>query len=135
MSHRRSSGPRAIGVAPFRCDGELAISPTGGVGPSLAAPHRLRPQQLPQWLDQQRAAGAACWALTAHPQAQHLPDFTFPRRTVLVLGQELTGIPPGVLEHCEGAIWIPQLGQVESLNVHVAGAIAAYSYLCQQGFA
>ncbi|MDA0268252.1 MAG: RNA methyltransferase [Cyanobacteria bacterium] len=85
------------------------------------------PDQLPQWLEQQRADGVACWALTAHPQGQPLPTFTFPQRTVLILGRELTGIPPEVLDRCEGAIWIPQLGRVNSLNVHTAGAIAAYS--------
>ncbi|NJN22718.1 MAG: RNA methyltransferase, partial [Leptolyngbya sp. RL_3_1] len=78
--------------------------------------------------------GTACWALTAHPDAQLLPNFTFPQRTALVLGRELTGIPAEVLDRCQGTIWIPQFGQVESLNVHTAGAIAAYSYLCQHGF-
>lgn len=91
------------------------------------------PRNLITWMQRQQQAGYTLLALTTHEQAHCLTDFTFSHRTVLVLGRELTGIPPQVLEGCEAAIAIPQFGQVESLNVHTAAAIAIYEYIRQQG--
>ncbi len=89
------------------------------------------PGDLPTWLRAQQAAGISVLALTQHPTAIPLPQVTFPPQVVLVLGRELTGIPEDIVAQCEGAIAVPQWGQVESLNVHTAAAIATYAYLCQ----
>lgn len=43
-----------------------------------------------------------------------------------VLGAEREGLPPAVLEDCDGAAAIPLAASAESLNVAVAGAIALY---------
>jgi TrmH family RNA methyltransferase len=45
---------------------------------------------------------------------------------VLVLGAEREGLPPEVLERCDERASIPQPGDVESLNVAMAGTIALY---------
>jgi len=45
---------------------------------------------------------------------------------VLVLGAEREGLPPDVLERCDEQASIPQPGDVESLNVAMAGTIALY---------
>ncbi|MEM0981890.1 MAG: RNA methyltransferase [Cyanobacteria bacterium P01_H01_bin.58] len=89
------------------------------------------PQQLPIWISQQRSQGHTVIALTRHPLAVQLPDYSFPWATVLLLGRELTGIPNSVMQQCDDIIQIPQFGLVESLNVHTAAAIATYAYLCQ----
>jgi tRNA G18 (ribose-2'-O)-methylase SpoU len=60
-----------------------------------------------------------------------LYHFAFPQRSILVLGQELTGLPPDVLQQCNRAVTIPQFGMVESLNVQTAGAIAMHEYMRQ----
>ncbi|HEY9762461.1 MAG TPA: RNA methyltransferase [Trichocoleus sp.] len=102
-----------------------------------ASAHRWQPLQecapknLPAWIQVQQQSGYAVLGLTTHEQAHCLTHFTFSRKTVLILGRELTGIPPEILEECEGAIAIPQFGQVESLNVHTAAAIAIYEYIRQ----
>ena len=91
------------------------------------------PEALSLWLQQRRRQGYTLLALTRSPQSRPLWAVDFPRHTVLVLGRELTGIPEAIVACCDGAIAIPQFGQVESLNVHTAGAIAAYGYVQQWG--
>jgi RNA methyltransferase, TrmH family len=44
----------------------------------------------------------------------------------LVLGGEREGVPPELLEHCDGRQTIPVADGAESLNVAAAGAIALY---------
>ncbi|WOD38849.1 TrmH family RNA methyltransferase [Nodosilinea sp. E11] len=90
-------------------------------------------EQLPQWLADRRQQGYSPIALDRQPQAIPLPEFRFPRQTVLVLGRELTGIPPAVAAACDQAVAIPQYGLVQSLNVQTAAALASYAYLGQWG--
>lgn len=47
-------------------------------------------------------------------------------RIALVLGEEVSGIPPRLLRLAEEVIEIPMLGKKESLNVAVAFGIAVY---------
>lgn len=54
-------------------------------------------------------------------------EYRFPPKTCLVLGNEVNGVYAGVLKHCAAAVHIPMLGKGRSLNVHVAGAVVAYS--------
>ncbi len=84
---------------------------------------------LPQWLEQQ--TDYTIVALDADPTAVPLPEFRFPLRSILVLGQELTGIPANILTRCHDRITIPQWGLVESLNVQTAAAVAIYAYVTQ----
>lgn len=48
------------------------------------------------------------------------------RLTVLIVGNELTGIDPGLMEICETVLYIPMRGEKRSLNAAVAFGIAAY---------
>ncbi|MFM7426005.1 MAG: TrmH family RNA methyltransferase [Elainella sp.] len=88
--------------------------------------------ELPTWLQQQKQQGYAILALESHPQAWPLTRFQFPTRSVLLLGQELTGIPPALQGLADWRLTIPQFGLVESLNVQTAAAIAAYEYVRQR---
>jgi len=47
--------------------------------------------------------------------------------TLLVVGNEVSGIDPGILELCDRTIYIPMLGYKRSLNVAVAFGIAVYT--------
>ena len=47
--------------------------------------------------------------------------------------RERDGIPAHLLALLDDTVEIPQLGVIRSLNVHVSGAIAAYSYSEQWG--
>lgn len=88
-------------------------------------------QTVADWLQTQQQAGYAIIALDADATATPLPLFHFPRRSVLVLGQELTGIPADLLTCCDDRVTIPQAGLVESFNVQTAAAIAIYEYVRQ----
>jgi tRNA G18 (ribose-2'-O)-methylase SpoU len=96
--------------------------------PLLACPSHA----LSTWLAQKQQAGYCLVALQASPDAIPITEFPFLQQTVLVLGQELTGIPDAIAQRCDRSISIPQFGLVESLNVQTAGAIASYEYVRQQ---
>ena len=57
--------------------------------------------------------------------------FRFPRRTLLLLGNEREGLTPSLLSAVDRCVEIPQSGLVRSLNVHVAGAVAVWEYVRQ----
>jgi len=117
---------------------DLAIAETYPFRNLAASAHHWQPltacapAALADWLSQQRQLGYSLIGLDANPTALALPKFVFPQKTVLVLGQELTGIPAAILEICDRVLSIPQAGLVESLNVQTAGAIAIYEYMRQQ---
>jgi len=91
--------------------------------------------QLPQWLADRQRQGYTPIALDLQPQAMPLTELRFPERAVLVLGRELTGIPPAVAAACAQAVVIPQYGMVQSLNVQTAAALAIFTYIAQWGMA
>ena len=50
-------------------------------------------------------------------------------KLVLILGNEVTGVDPALLNLCENIVYIPMYGRKRSFNVEVAFAIAAYDIL------
>lgn len=46
---------------------------------------------------------------------------------ILVIGNEIAGVDPGILRLCDRRLWIPMVGIKESLNVSIAYAIAVYT--------
>jgi tRNA G18 (ribose-2'-O)-methylase SpoU len=70
------------------------------------------------------------WALESSPRAgslfaalEDLPGGPI----LLVVGNELSGVDPGILDACERIVAIPMQGYKQSLNVAIAFGIAAYS--------
>ncbi|PSN17941.1 TrmH family RNA methyltransferase [filamentous cyanobacterium CCP5] len=88
-------------------------------------------KDLPDWLEAKARLGYIPLALTPDASASSITLFKFPKRSLLVLGRELTGIPDPIQNQCRAAIAIPQYGQVKSLNVQTAAAIAIYEYARQ----
>lgn len=66
-------------------------------------------------------------ALEQDPHSHNLADFTPPNEFVLVLGEEVDGIPAELLTRCEAIVEIPMKGAKESFNVSVAAGIALFS--------
>lgn len=64
-------------------------------------------------------------------KSQSLATVKFPKKSLLLLGNEKEGIPPELLPILDVCIEIPQFGIVRSLNVHVAGALFIYEYAKQ----
>jgi tRNA G18 (ribose-2'-O)-methylase SpoU len=55
-----------------------------------------------------------------------LPDFQPPEKLALLLGREVEGIEPELLEQCDITLEIPMFGGKESFNVVQAAAMCLY---------
>ncbi len=74
--------------------------------------------------------GRTLWALECTPGAENIFSAATSRGDspiTLVLGNEVTGVDPGILALCERTVYIPMRGQKASLNVATAMGIAAYA--------
>jgi len=77
-------------------------------------------------LDDAIARGLTPVALESTPRAVALAEIVWPARTLLVVGNEVDGVSPRLLDRCGLYAAIPMRGAKESLNVAVAFGIAAY---------
>lgn len=68
-------------------------------------------------------------ALEQHPYSVDYKKIKVPRRFILIVGNEVTGIPHNILACADKTIEIPQQGKKESLNVSVALGIALFRIL------
>lgn len=73
------------------------------------------------------------YVIIAIEQAPHaVPYFNVPRaflarkKIALVLGNEVSGLPPSVLKRADKIVEIPMYGKKESLNVAVAFGVVAF---------
>lgn len=72
------------------------------------------------------ANGYHLWALEEGERSEPLLGVSPPPiPTVLVVGSEVTGVDPGLLELCERTLAIPMRGTKRSLNVATAFGVAA----------
>jgi tRNA (guanosine-2'-O-)-methyltransferase len=79
------------------------------------------------WLRRQREAGSCLLGVELADDAIRLADLApAPRRTVVLLGHEHSGLPDEVWELIDGVVEIPMVGTGASLNVAVAGSLVLY---------
>jgi 23S rRNA (guanosine2251-2'-O)-methyltransferase len=80
-----------------------------------------------------KAEGYILWALEHDPRAVSIydlkhpeaePEFIKGRKLILIVGNEVTGIDPGLLDLCDKIIYLPMRGSKRSFNVSVAFGIA-----------
>ena len=83
-------------------------------------------QDLPKKLHELRSDGYQPFATVLDASATPLNSVHDAGRSVLVLGNEAHGISASTLEACGMRVFIPRLGEGESLNVAATGAIALY---------
>ena len=55
------------------------------------------------------------------------------RRYALIFGNEVAGVDQAVVDQCDGAIEIPQVGTKHSINVSVSGGVVLWNFFCQIG--
>ncbi len=67
-------------------------------------------------------SGALC------ENAKDYRSVKYPKKTVIVVGNEANGVSEDVLKLSDDAVIIPILGRAESLNVSVAGSILMYEW-------
>ena len=71
-------------------------------------------------------AGYRIAGLEQDPHSISLSTYIPPEKIVLILGEEVHGIPSDILTQCEDILEIPMVGKKESFNVSVATGIALY---------
>lgn len=74
--------------------------------------------------------GYIIWALEKTSISQSIFNYKiseFSKPTILVVGNEITGVDPDVLKLCDAHLHIPMVGIKNSLNVAIAFGIAVYS--------
>lgn len=78
-----------------------------------------------------KAGGYTLIALEQDSRANPLDSFEAAslQKAVLIIGNEVTGVDPDILNLCDHIIHIPMHGQKQSLNVEAAFAIAAFTLL------
>ena len=117
-------GRRAAGVTP------------AAVRASAGAAEQVRVAQvtnLVRAMGRLKAEGVWMAGLEAAPGAQLYTEADLSGPLGLVVGSEGKGLGRLVQETCDYLIRLPMLGQVESLNAAVAGAIALYEARRQRG--
>ncbi len=77
----------------------------------------LREQQFDLWAIEGGERSASLFEMGIPPAA---------RKIALVIGNELAGVDPDILAISDRILYIPMLGEKESLNLTVAFGIAAY---------
>ena len=115
---------RAAGVTP------------AAVRASAGAAEQVRVAQvtnLVRAMERLKAEGVWMAGLEAAPGAQLYTEADLCGPLGLVIGSEGQGLARLVRETCDYLIRLPMLGQVESLNAAVAGAIALYEARRQRG--
>lgn len=86
---------------------------------------------LPPVLDRLRAEGHEIVGLEQATGSESLFTFSFTPRTVIVVGNERTGLEQPELDRLDRVAEIPMAGMPHSLNAATTAAIAIYEY-CRQ---
>lgn len=88
---------------------------------------------LPAYLEAQKAAGALVLALEITDESQDLLSYqlTENRPVYLIAGSESHGVDQSLLDCCDAAVHLPMYGQNSSMNVAVAMGAAVYLLLGQ----
>jgi tRNA G18 (ribose-2'-O)-methylase SpoU len=82
-----------------------------------------------------KSKGYVLWALEDLPEAIPLFQVDFQTHNypiILIVGNEVSGVDPGIIEICDKVVSIPMLGKKKSYNVAVAFGIAASFVLYRQ---
>ena len=95
------------------------------LGAEETVPWESHPDPQPVLL-RMKEEGWHLLALEITPEAKNLADVKVPEKVCLIVGHELTGVPPEILSVCDQVTKIPMLGKKESLNVAVAAGIALH---------
>ncbi|KAL8425085.1 hypothetical protein Efla_001474 [Eimeria flavescens] len=95
------------------------------------------PKHLPEYFETLRHEGYSIVGLEQTAFSRPLGEFSFPRKTALVLGAEKEGMPAPLMAYIDECVEIPQaraglhschcsLGLIRSLNVHVSASLCIW---------
>ena len=89
---------------------------------------QVTPVELEAYTFQMRKKGYTIVCLEQTHSSVEIQNYKFDPKTVLILGNEKSGINMEHIHLMDVCVEIPQKGIIRSLNVHVSGAIAIYHY-------
>jgi len=124
------AGASGVVVPKDRAVGVTAAAMKASAGASEHVPV-ARETNLRRAID--RIKGAGVWAYAAGVGGTRYTGVDLTGPVALVLGSEGRGVRRLVREGCDGALSIPMLGAVGSLNVSVAAAVLLYEARRQRG--
>ena len=93
----------------------------------------VTPSGVAAFLEARRSEGFAIVAVEQTSGSVGLEEYVFPLKTVLLLGNERSGIPVDLIGLVDACVEIPQRGVIRSFNVHVTGALVLWEYVKQHG--
>jgi tRNA G18 (ribose-2'-O)-methylase SpoU len=118
-------GVDAVLMSPRTCDPYYRRCVRVSVGHVLTLPHgRLEP--WPGGLQRVAEAGFTLAALTPDEDATPIESFRPDGPVALLLGTEGPGLTDGAFAHAPAQVRIPMAGEVDSINVAAASAVAFY---------
>uniref|UniRef100_A0A6Q2Z6C8 tRNA (guanosine(18)-2'-O)-methyltransferase TARBP1 n=1 Tax=Esox lucius TaxID=8010 RepID=A0A6Q2Z6C8_ESOLU len=91
----------------------------------------VKPMELADFLQGKKREGYCIVGVEQTAKSQSLQDYRFPKKTLLLLGNEREGIPANLLQLLDVCVEIPQQGVIRSLNVHVSAALLVWEYTRQ----
>jgi tRNA G18 (ribose-2'-O)-methylase SpoU len=83
----------------------------------------LRVDDLAAAIEMMRAQGRHVYAAALDESARQLGSFAFGKADSAVIGNEGHGLSEKVLHACDASVYIPMVGDAESLNASVAAAV------------
>ncbi len=86
---------------------------------------------LPPVLAELRQGGYRLVGLEQTTDSQDIHQYSFPRKTALVIGNERSGLTQELLDELDEAVEIPVWGMPHSYNAATATVMALYEY-CRQ---
>lgn len=93
----------------------------------------VRKPNLLKYLTDRKADGYSLIGLEQTTNSQNLHGFRYPKKSLILLGNERYGIPAEFLQIMDVCVEIPQYGNTRSMNVHVSASLCLYEYAKQWG--
>ncbi|KAM5235039.1 putative methyltransferase TARBP1 [Ctenodactylus gundi] len=124
-------GAAALVVGSLRCVGDKQFQRLSVSAEQWLHLMEVKPAQLVDYLQQKKAEGYSIIGVEQTARSSDLTRYSFPEKSLLLLGNEREGIPAGLIPQLDVCVEIPQRGVVRSLNVHVSGALLVWEYTRQ----
>ena len=126
-----AAGASGVVIPKDRAVGVTAAAVKASAGASEHA-RVARETNLRRAIDRMKEAGI--WVYAAEVGGTPHTELDLSGPVALVLGSEGRGVRRLVREGCDGAVSVPMLGAVDSLNVSVAAAVLLYEVRRQRGW-
>lgn len=90
---------------------------------------KLYKGHLVDYIEQMKSNGITVYGSELNDKATTIFELPYSLNVALVMGNEGNGISKEVLQACTQSVYIPILGQAESLNVAIAASVMMYHFV------